>query len=133
MCFLDPKLYGECDHQGDISVFSDEEYQSRFPGFKEEIEKFPDFQVDKSFDSEILKQVRKVEHDKTAVVEMRRMFLIILTLVSCQKKKFKEKIEQIVDSKTGEDNIRKSDFGVFMWGPKVTDIAANVSRCKYQC
>jgi hypothetical protein len=128
MCFFDPKLYGECDHQGDISLFSDEEYQNRFPGFKEEIEKFPDFQVDKSFDSEILKQVRKVEHDKTAVVEMRRMLLIILTLVSCQKKKFKEKIEQIVDSKTGEDNIRKSDFGVFMWGPKVTDIEANVEE-----
>ena len=94
MCFLDPKLYGECDHQGDISVFSDEEYQSRFPGFKEEIEKFPDFQLDQSFDGEILKQVRKVEHDKTAVVEMRRMLIIILTLASCQKKNSRKKLNK---------------------------------------
>ena len=128
MCFFDPELYGECEHQGDISLFSEEEYQSRFQGFKDEIEKFPEFQVDKSFDSDVLKQVRIVEHDKTAIVEMRRMLLIILTLVTCHRKKFKEKIKEIVDSATGEDHIRKPDFGIFMWGPKVTDITASVEE-----
>ena len=128
VCFFDPEMYGQCDHKGDISQFGDEEYQSRFPGFKDEIERYPEFQVDKSFDSDVLKQVRKVEHDKTAVVEMRRMLLIILTLVICQKEKIKDKIKEIVDSKTGDDNIRKPDFGIFMWGPKDTDITANVDE-----
>ena len=38
--FFYPKLSGKCDHQGDKSVFSEEEYQSRFAAFKEEIESF---------------------------------------------------------------------------------------------
>ena len=52
LCFFDPEMYGECHHKGDISLFSREEYQGSFSGFKEEIEKFPEFQIDKTADSD---------------------------------------------------------------------------------
>ena len=126
VCFFDPEIYGECEHDGNIDLFNDVEYQNSYEGFKLEIEKYPDFQVEKSFDSTILKEVRIIEHDKTAVREMRRLIIIILTLMICQQENIKKKTQQIMDLATGEDNIRKPDLGIFLWGPKVKDVDAKV-------
>ena len=125
VCYFDPELYGECSHGGGIELFHDEEFQNTFQGFKEEIEKYPEFQVDKSFNSEILNEVRIVEHDKKAVMEMRRMVIIILTMIVCQRKKIEQKIKEVIESSTDENNIRKPDFGIFLWGPKNNDVDAN--------
>ena len=128
VCFFDPEIYGECEHDGNIDLFNDVEYQNSYEGFKLEIEKYPDFQVEKSFDSTILKEVRIIEHDKTAVREMRRLLIIILTLMICQKENIMMKIKQIMDLATGEANIRKPDRGIFLWGPKVKDVDAKVEE-----
>ena len=128
ICFFDPELYGECEHSGDINLFAREYFQARFPGFQDEIEKYPDFQIDKSFNGDILKEVRIIEHDKLAAVQMRRMLIILLTLISCQKERIKSKIKQIIDMNTDEDNIRKPDSGIFLWGPKVTDVDASLNE-----
>ena len=67
-----PTLYDECpnSHKGDIAIFNIKKFQSCFHGFQEEIERYPEYQVNQNFDHEILKEVLIVEHNKTAVVEM---------------------------------------------------------------
>ena len=44
--FFDPEKYDDCSHkhQGDVGIFGNSEYQSRFTGFIDEIEKYPEFQ-----------------------------------------------------------------------------------------
>ena len=126
VCFLDPSLYGDCEHNGSIDLFNDREYQMGFEGFDLEVEKYPDFQADKSFDAEVLKEVRIIEHDKTARKEMRRMLIIILTLLTCHQDTILKKTKIILDLATGEDNLIKPNHGIFMWGPKVTDVDAKV-------
>ena len=51
ICFFDPEIYGNCpsNHEGDIKVFGEEIYQQRFDNFKEEIEKYPEFQEKKVY------------------------------------------------------------------------------------
>ena len=47
MCFFDPEFFDECPnkHAGDISVFSDKNYQDSFANFKAEIENYPEFLI----------------------------------------------------------------------------------------
>ena len=69
VCFFDPENYEECpnEHRGSISIFSDMEYQQTFKGFKNEIERYPEFQGDKSFDFKILEDTDIIEHNQTAL------------------------------------------------------------------
>ena len=85
VCFLDPSLYGDCEHEGSIDLFNDREYQKGFEGFDLEAEKYPTSQKDKSFDAEVVKEVRIIEHDETARKELRRMLISILTLLNCHQ------------------------------------------------
>ena len=88
ICFFDPELFDDCpeEHKGDINIFGDEEYQNRFEGFEKEIEKYPEFQYYKSFDSVVLKDATVVEQDRTAVREMNRLLKIILSLLVVYKR-----------------------------------------------
>ena len=124
ICFFDPELYDSCPckHEGDIKIFGKEEYQKKFDGFSEEIEKYPEFQWKKSFDSDILKNVKIVELDEPAVLEMNRLLKIILSLLIIQKPHIQQKISEMVDSCTSNDNLRKPDLGVQLWGPKFENI-----------
>ena len=49
----------------------------KFNGFRGQIEKYPEFQWNKSFDSDILKNIKIVEHDEPAVREMNQLLKII--------------------------------------------------------
>ena len=60
------------------------EFQNRLSGFEKEIEKYPEFQWNKSFDIEVFEDVQIVEHDK-AVMQMNRLLKIILSLLITQK------------------------------------------------
>ena len=99
ICFFDPELFDDCpeEHKGDLNIFGDEEYQARFEGFKKEIEKYPEFQFNKSFNIEVFKEVTMVEKDRTAVREMNRLLKIILSLLIVYKQKIDEKIYRMID------------------------------------
>ena len=92
-------MFDDCpeEHKGDINIFGDEEYQNRFEGFEKEIEKYPEFQYYKSFDSVVLKDATVVEQDRTAVREMNRLLKIILSLLVVYKQKIEEKISRMID------------------------------------
>ena len=90
VCFFDPELYDNCTfkHTGNIEIFSKSEYQNRFRGFKQEIEKYPEFQNNKSFNVDILLEAEIIEYDKTAVREMNRLLKIS---ISCSQSKYQSK------------------------------------------
>ena len=87
-CFFDPILFEDCpnSHTGDISIFNDKTFQSSFPGFREEIEKYPQFQANTTFNNELLEEVLIIEHDKSAVVEMYLLLKIITTMIDIRKR-----------------------------------------------
>ena len=60
MCFFDPVNYDQCpnEHKWDIAIFSDKKYQQSVPGLSEELDKYPEFIVDKIFDYSLLKEKR---------------------------------------------------------------------------
>ena len=126
ICFFDPELYVDCpfNHEGDINIFGDETYQQRFEGFKEEIEKYPDFQLSKTFDSDILRSVDIIEHDKRANYQMNRMLRIVLSLLIVHRPKISQKIESVIESGKSRTNLTKPPLGVQMWGPKFEDMDA---------
>ena len=123
LCFFDPDKYGDCPneqyHKGEISIFSDIGYQKQFDGFDNEIERYPEFQGNKSFDFKILKEIERIEHDKIALREMNRLLKILLSLIIVQKPKINEKIAELGDSDIGYDRLRKPNLGLQGWGPKI--------------
>ena len=123
MCFFDPVNYDQCpyEHKGDIAIFSDTKYQQRFPQLIEELEKYPEFIVHKTFDHNLLKQVKRVENDNHALVEMNRLLRIILALVHIKKEIIGEKIANIVRDGTGEDKLIKPSLVLQRWGPWYQD------------
>ena len=72
MCFFDPVSYDQWpnEHKGDIDIFSDTKYQERFPRLIEELDKYPESIVDKRFDHNLLKEVKRVEENNDALFEM---------------------------------------------------------------
>ena len=124
MCFFDPNLYDGCpnSHKGDIFIFSSKEFQSSFPGFLEEIEKYPEFQVKQTFDHEILKEVSIVEDNKTALVEMNLLLKIIITMVNIRNRTVAHKIDGVIAASTDENNLVKPELAIQMWGPKYFNV-----------
>ena len=98
MCFFDPKLCGNCseEHNGDIALFSDEDYLNTIPGFKEEIEKYPEMQSNKSFDHKLLKATQNIERRRVSLIEMSRMLTIITSLITIVKDKIESKVEEVI-------------------------------------
>lgn len=123
ICFFDPEKYGECpnekDHMGNISIFSDAQYQNKIDGFHTEIENYPEFEVDKSFDFELLQNTHRVEHDKTALQHMNRFLKVLLSMIIVQKRKIEEKVHSLINSDIDEGNLRKPNLGFQRWGPKI--------------
>ena len=99
ICLFDPEMYGDCPfkHEGDIKIFGEETFQQRFEGFIDEIEKYPEFQLSKTFDSDMLRSVHRVEHDIRANHEMNRLLKIILSLLIVHKPKINQKISAIIE------------------------------------
>ena len=123
MCFFDPENFDQCPikHEGDIAIFSDEHYQSTINNFKVEIEKYPEFIHNKTFDHVLLKEVSSVEKDNRALSEMNRLLKIILAMITVRRDSIKEKINQVVEDNTGEDKLVKPYLAIQMWGPKFKD------------
>ena len=124
MCFFDPNLYDNCpnSHKGDIAVFNSKKFQSSFPGFRKEIEKYPEFQATQTFNHEILKEVSIVEHNKIALVEMNLLLKIIITMVNIRKQKVGHKIADVVSVSTDENNLVKPELAIQMWSPKFSNV-----------
>ena len=130
VCFFDPEKYGECpnehEDQGNISIFSDIEYQERFHGFVEEIEKYPEFQVNKTFDTQILEDIDIIEHNKTAILEMNKLLKILLSLLIINKPKIDKKIKKLLEGKIDNDRLQKPILGLQSWGPKFANVDLSI-------
>ena len=122
MLFFYLHLYVDCPyaHSGDIAIFSDNNFQKT--DFLVEIEKYPEFKVNKIFDHLLLKEVVNLEKDKKAVVEMNRLLKIIMSLIAVTKDKIAVKINQIVADASTENNLEKPPLALHFWGPKNLDI-----------
>jgi hypothetical protein len=120
MCFFDPINYDQCpnEHKGDIAIFSDIKYQQSVPTLIEELDKYPEFIVDKTFNHNLLKEVKRVENNSHALFEMNRFLKIILSLIHIKKEIINEKIGKVVRDGTGEDNLIKPNLVLQRWGPK---------------
>ena len=129
VCFFDPEKYDNCnhEHQGDVTVFGISEYQSRFIGFIDEIEKYPEFQKTKSFNVQILKNSEWIENDNLALREMNRLLKIILSLCIVHKSTIKSKLENFFDGGTTKNGLLKPTLGIQLWGPwfKMFEIDVN--------
>ena len=135
MCFFDPEKYEECpnEHSGNISIFSDVQYQQTFKEFENEIEKYPEFQVDKSFDFKILEDTEIIEHSQTALREMNRFSKIVLSMLSVQKSNIRKKINDLLDSETDENHLRKPNLGFQQWGPKTVILDHSSEEDRTSC
>ena len=124
VCFFDPELYDNCTfkHTGNIEIFSKSEYQNRFRGFKQEIEKYPEFQNNKSFNVDILLEAEIIEYDKTAVREMNRLLKILLSLLVVHKANIKVKINKLIEDSIDSDNLQKPSLGIQLWGPNHVNV-----------
>ena len=124
ICFFDPELYFDCPntHTGDIAVFADESYQEYFPNLREELEKYPEFQNNKSFNHQILKDVAIVEHERAANIEMNRLLKIIISMLKTKRRQINIKKDQVKSRLVDRTNLTKPPLAVNMWGPKFSDI-----------
>ena len=123
-CFVNPLLYNNCpnNHTGDIAIFKNQQFQSSFPGFKNEIEKYPEFQEDANFNDDLLKNTAIIEHDKRTVVEMNLLLKIIITMVDIRKKKIGANIDQLISASIDENNLQKPELAIQMWGPRFSNV-----------
>jgi hypothetical protein len=124
VCFHDPELYEHCPntHTGDIAIFADRNYHNTFENFDDEIEKYTEFQFNKSFDHEHLKSVKTVENDRVAKVEMNRFLKIIITMFKIRRCHIREKSNQILSRSKAETGLIKPPLAINMWGPKYSDV-----------
>ena len=123
-CFLDPENYESCpnNHTGDISVFGDREFQMKIKNLDEELEKYPEFMNNKSFNSQIIKNVRCVQRDSEALIEMNRMLKIILSMITVKKDLLENIIEDIIKKNTSDGKLVKPHFAIQLWGPKFLEL-----------
>ena len=129
-CFLDPENYDSCpnDHKGDISIFGDRSYQTKVLNLDSELDKYPEFLHEKSFDHFLLKNVRSVQSDNQAILEMNRLLKIILSMIVVKKESLKQKVEEIFINNTCNDKLVKPHFAIQLWGPKFTDFDEKTNR-----
>ena len=109
-CYLDPENYESCpnNHSGDISIFGDREFQQKIKNLDDELEKYPEFIINKSFNSKILKEVSCIQKDSEALIEMNRLLKIILSMITVKKdflKEFIEKSSKAIPVKTNSSNL----------------------------
>ena len=77
--------------------------------------------MDKSFDDISLKEVKCVQWDGRALLEMNRMLKIILSMITVKKESLKSKIDDIITNSTSDDKLVKPHFAIQLWGPKFAD------------
>ena len=122
-CFLDPENYDSCPnvHTGDISIFGERHFQQKVKNLDDELDKYPEFILDKSFNDILLKEVKCVQRDGRALVQMNRMLEIILSMITVKKEFLNTKVEQIIKNSTTQDKLVKPHFAIQLWGPKFAD------------
>ena len=120
VCFFDPEYYDQCSHEhnGQPEIFGNAEYQARFSGFNEEIEKYPEFEKNKSVDFQILRASEKIETNQLAIREMNRLLKILLSILIVHTSTIKNKVQQIFSNAITEKGLRKPNLGLQLWGPK---------------
>lgn len=123
-CFFDPILYENCPnfHTGDIAIFTSEQFQSSFPNFQEEIEKYPEFQDGTNLNIELLKNTSVIERDKKALVEMNLLLKILISMIKIRKNQPDTKIDDLISEATDENNLIKPELAIQMWGPRYTNL-----------
>ena len=128
VCFFDPKYYDDCpyNHNGDIAIFAQSEYQSRFEGFLCEIEQYPEFQKNKSFNFQVLKESERIEIDNLTILEMNRFLKIILSILISYKPTIKTKFQSFFSNGSAENRLLKPTLGVQLWGPSFTNCDINI-------
>ena len=128
VCFFDPKYYDDCpyEHSGDFEIFGQIEYQSQFDGFNSEIELYPEFQEDKSFNAEILKESEHIENESASNFEMNRLLKIILSILIVYKPRIKEKFQAFFSKRVTENGLLKPPLGAQLWGPSFKDLDIDV-------
>ena len=119
VCFFDPEKYDTCSqkHHGIVNVFGEAEYQSQFVGFITEIEKYPEFHNNKSFDAQILQESSWIENDRTALCEMNRLLKIIISMLVVHKPVIKSKFKDLFSSRNNKNGLLKPELGIQLWGP----------------
>ena len=118
-CFLDPENYDSCpnNHAGDISIFGDRAFQQSIKNLDDELERYPEFINNKSFNSQLLKTVRCIQKDSEALIEMNRLLKIILSMITVKKDDFSKYISEMMIKSTSDDRLVKPYFAIQMWGP----------------
>ena len=129
VCFFDPKYYDDCSykHYGDFEIFAQIEFQSKFEGFLSEIELYPEFQEDKSFNIQLLKESERIENENDSTLEMNRLLKIILSILVVYKPKIKEKFQALFSMGLTENGLLKPPLGVQLWGPSFKDFDIDVN------
>ena len=119
-CFLDPDNYESCpnNHTGDISIFGDRKFQEKIKHLDDELEKYPELINDKSFNSDILKNVRCIQKDNEALLEMNRLLKIILSMITVKKDLLQKMVQDIIENNTSDSKLVKPHFAIQLWGPK---------------
>ena len=128
--FFDPEKYDSCpnNHTGDIAIFGDSNFQQKIENLDNELEKYPEFLNDKSFNSQMLKEVGCVQKDSTALLEMNRLLKIILSMITVKKDFLGKKLENIIEKNTSDDKLVKPHFAIQLWGPKFVDFDDQKNR-----
>ena len=119
-CFLDPENYESCPniHTGDIAIFGNKNFQKKIPKLYEELEKYPEFMDEKSFDDILLKDVRSVQKNASALQEMNRLLKIIFSMITVKKDSLNDIMLEIIRKDTDENKLVKPHFAIQLWGPK---------------
>ena len=94
-----------------------------------EIEKYPEFQNNKSLNVQILKEAGRIENTNATVTEMNRLLKIILSILTVYKPVIKEKFQSFFNKGLTKNGLFKPRLGIQLWGPsfKELDIDLNLN------
>ena len=87
-----------------------------------EIEKYPEFQNNKSLNVQILKEARRIENTNATVTEMNRLLKIILSILTVYKPVIKEKFQSFFNKGLTKNGLFKPRLGIQLWGPSFKEL-----------
>ena len=73
---------------------------------------------EKSFDDILLKYVRSVQNNASALQEMNRLLKIIFSMITVKKDSLNDIMLEIIKKDTDENKLVKPHFAIQLWGPK---------------
>ena len=87
-----------------------------------ELEKYPEFQNNKSVDHQLLKDVTIVEHERTGNIEMNRLLKFLVSMFITKRRQIQIKSIQIKSGMGDGTKFIKPPLATNLWGPKYSDI-----------